>query len=92
MRTARFSRRPQRFSRASRASRFPVALALTLAAYVAGPGWASGQSSAVPSPEEFFGFEMGADRKLAGWDKLVQYYELLGDASERLDIFDELSG
>jgi hypothetical protein len=29
------------------------------------------------SPEAFFGFRMGADRKLARWDKLVEYYQLL---------------
>ena len=38
----------------------------------------------IPSPEEFFGFEMGADRKLARWDKLVEYYEILGRESDRL--------
>ena len=40
----------------------------------------------VPSPEDFFGFQMGADRKLARWDKLVEYYELLGEASPRLQV------
>ena len=40
----------------------------------------------IPSPEEFFGFQMGADRKLARWDKLVEYYELLGHQSARLEV------
>ena len=31
----------------------------------------------VTSPEQFFGFRMGADRKIARWDKLVEYYRLL---------------
>jgi len=31
----------------------------------------------VTSPEKFFGFRMGADRKIARWDKLVEYYQLL---------------
>jgi hypothetical protein len=44
------------------------------------------QTPDVPSPEEFFGFQMGADRTLARWDKLVEYYELLGDASDRLEV------
>ncbi len=39
---------------------------------------------AIPSPEEFFGHQMGADRQLARWDRLVEYYELLGDASDRI--------
>ncbi len=40
----------------------------------------------LPSPEEFFGFQMGADRKLARWDKLVEYYNLLGDESPRMNV------
>ncbi len=28
----------------------------------------------ITSPEEFFGFQMGADYKLARWDKMVDYY------------------
>ena len=40
----------------------------------------------IPTPESFFGFEMGADRKLARWDKLVEYYNLLGERSPRLEV------
>lgn len=40
----------------------------------------------IPSPLQFFGHEMGADRKLARWDKLVEYYELIGAASDRVDV------
>ncbi|MFT5141900.1 MAG: hypothetical protein ACI80V_001980 [Rhodothermales bacterium] len=40
----------------------------------------------IPSPEAFFGHEMGADRKLARWDRLVEYYEMLGASSERLTV------
>jgi hypothetical protein len=29
------------------------------------------------TPEKFFGFRMGADRKMARWDKMVEYYQLL---------------
>ena len=31
----------------------------------------------ITSPEKFFGFQMGADRKLVRWDKAVEYYKLL---------------
>jgi hypothetical protein len=34
-------------------------------------------AAAITSPEKFFGFQMGADRKMARWDKLVEYYRLL---------------
>ena len=42
------------------------------------PAQLKGQAQAqVTPPEAFFGFQMGADRKMARWDKLVEYYRLL---------------
>ncbi len=41
----------------------------------------------LPTPEAFFGFQMGADRKLANWDRLLAYYRRL-DASDRLTVVD----
>ncbi|MDH3270034.1 MAG: M14 family zinc carboxypeptidase [Gemmatimonadota bacterium] len=38
----------------------------------------------VPSPEAYFGHPMGADRQLVRWDRLVEYYELLDEASDRI--------
>src|SRR5947209_3704981 len=29
------------------------------------------------SPEKFFGFRLGADKKMARWDKIVEYYAVL---------------
>ena len=43
-------------------------------------------AAAVVSPEKFFGFQMGADRKLANWDKLHEYYQLLAKSSNKLRI------
>jgi len=40
----------------------------------------------IPSPTDFFGHEMGADRELVGWERLVEYYELIGRASDRVDV------
>ncbi|MGW8267398.1 MAG: M14 family zinc carboxypeptidase, partial [Longimicrobiales bacterium] len=59
----------------------PVLLALTLAL----PAWA--QAQGIPSPEAFFGFQMGADRKLAHWDRLVEYYDLLDQRSDRVQVW-----
>ena len=28
----------------------------------------------ITSPEQYFGFQMGEDRKLARWDKIVEYF------------------
>ena len=53
-----------------------VMLALVLAGSgLATPGLHA--QSQVTSPEKFFGFQMGADRKMARWDKMVEYYQLL---------------
>lgn len=40
----------------------------------------------ITSPEEYFGFQMGADRKLAPWDKIVDYFYKLEKESDRLKI------
>jgi hypothetical protein len=58
--------------------------ALTLALLLSAPAPAAAQQ--IPSPEDFFGFEMGADHKLARWDKLVEYYRLLDQASDRVHV------
>jgi len=57
---------------------FWLALLLTV------PAWSHAQE--IPSPEEFFGFQMGADRKLAHWDQLVEYYDLIGERSDRVRV------
>jgi hypothetical protein len=63
-----------------------VHVLLSLALGLIGPLAALGQP--IPSPESFFGFEMGADKKLARWDKLVEYYHRLGKQSPRLQVVD----
>src|SRR5690606_31813035 len=40
----------------------------------------------VPTPLEHFGFEIGADRKLANWTQLTAYYEALAKTSPRVTI------
>src|SRR5204862_7499035 len=31
----------------------------------------------ITTPEKFFGFQLGADKKMARWDKIVDYYGVL---------------
>src|SRR5271168_3759187 len=31
----------------------------------------------ITTPEKFFGFQLGADKKMARWDKIVEYYSVL---------------
>ena len=66
----------------ARARTFTVALA---ALALAAPATAQ-QPAAIPTPEDFFGHQMGADRKLARWDKLVEYYNLIDAASDRVQV------
>ncbi|MCK4645751.1 MAG: peptidase M14 family protein [Candidatus Aminicenantes bacterium] len=40
----------------------------------------------VTSPKEFFGFELGSDRKIARWDKIIDYYSLLEKESGKLKV------
>ncbi len=40
----------------------------------------------IPSPEEFYGFKMGADGELAHWNKIVEYFNLLSDRSDRVRV------
>ena len=43
-------------------------------------------NDAIPSPEQFFGFPMGAEGRLAHWDRMVDYFHLVGAASDRVAV------
>ncbi|MCJ7680457.1 MAG: peptidase M14 family protein, partial [Candidatus Aminicenantes bacterium] len=45
---------------------------------------ANAAAQSIPSPEEFYGFRMGADGELVQWDKVVEYFNLLADRSDRI--------
>ncbi len=57
---------------------------------ISGPGSATAVAAQddVTSPEEFFGFQLGSDRNLARWDKIVEYLELLDGESDKIDVID----
>lgn len=42
--------------------------------------------SDITSPKEFFGFQLGSDRKIAHWDKIVEYYNLLKTESDKIEV------
>ena len=44
--------------------------------------------SNVTSPEEFFGFQLGSDRKIARWDKIVDYFNMLQEESDKIKVID----
>jgi hypothetical protein len=49
--------------------------ALALALVLVVPAAVTAQE--ITSPEKFFGFQLGTDKKMARWDKIVEYYGVL---------------
>ncbi|HEX5474053.1 MAG TPA: M14 metallopeptidase family protein [Vicinamibacterales bacterium] len=59
------------------------------AALMLASGWsphaiAQAPGTAVQSPEQFLGFRVGTDNKLARWDKIVDYMRLVANGSDRV--------
>lgn len=42
------------------------------------------ENGAIPTPEEYFGFAMGTSKKLARWDTIVTYFDLIAERSDRV--------
>ena len=40
----------------------------------------------IPTPDEFLGHQPGADFRLIRWDQIVDYYQLLGKESDRIEV------
>ena len=43
-------------------------------------------SNTIPRPESYFGFRLGSDRNIARWDKIVDYFNLMDDRSEKIQV------
>ncbi|HYX80856.1 MAG TPA: M14 metallopeptidase family protein, partial [Gemmatimonadales bacterium] len=68
-----------------------AALAIAVLAFYTSPLGTSAQAQptaapAVPTPEQYFGFRMGSDNKLARWDKIVDYMRQVAGATDRLRV------
>ncbi len=50
--------------------------------FCAGPG--GGINESIPSPESYFGFKIGTDRKLANMEQIVEYFTEVGSLSGRI--------
>ena len=44
----------------------------------------SAQTRAVPAPDQFFGFRIGADGELARYPKILEYFQLLAKQTDRI--------
>ena len=42
----------------------------------------------ITSPEVFFGFQLGSDRKIARWDRIVECFRLLERQSDKIKVLD----
>ena len=60
----------------------PLLAALTIAVMLSGT--ITGQS--LPSPEETFGFRMGADRRLIDYNQIFNYFMMLDQESDRIAV------
>src|SRR5688572_14422021 len=45
---------------------------------------AQSPQTAIQTPEQYFGFRMGTDNKLARWDKIVQYFQQIAGNCDRV--------
>jgi len=53
---------------------------------VATPSTRAASEDKITPPETFFGFQLGADREIARWDKIAQYFSLLEKESPRIKV------
>jgi hypothetical protein len=63
----------------------PALLVVLLVLLAPASGWGEDRQP-IPAPAEFFGFPMGAERQLAGWDRIADYFDLVGRLSDRVTI------
>jgi hypothetical protein len=65
-----------------------AALAVAVLAFYATPLGTSAQvqpaTTGLATPEQFFGFRIGTDNKLARWDKIVDYMRQVAEATDRV--------
>ncbi|WP_345630704.1 M14 family zinc carboxypeptidase [Rugosimonospora acidiphila] len=50
---------------------------------------AAAKAGAIPTPEQYFGFQIGSDGHLATWDKMVPYFQLVASKSNRF-VYEEV--
>src|SRR3990170_12257 len=71
---------------------FAASLLAALALAGSGPAIrtveAQARAVAPTSPDTFFGFQLGSDRNLARWDRMVEYYRLLEKETGKLRVVD----
>lgn len=65
--------------------KYTLARALTVAAVALAVAVGDARAASIPTPKQFYGFEMGTEGKLPAWGKTKQYFQLLAARSNRVD-------
>jgi len=68
--------------------RYIVIAFLLVCSVLYGPHSVLFAQNILTSPDAFFGFRMGTDRKIARWDKIVEYFYLLEKESPHIQVTD----
>ena len=65
--------------------RFHIIIASTLALVaLSSARLAASADGDIPTPQQFLGFRVGEDKKLARWDKIVEYLRMIANRSDRV--------
>lgn len=67
-----------------RSLRVNIIIASTLAALVLSVHLRAAAAADLPTPEQFLGFRVGEDKKLARWEKIVEYMSLIAKGTDRV--------
>jgi len=72
--------------------RAPIQALLLFTLAVAGlplaspPGGGTLSAQIIPTPADHFGHQIGADRELVSWEEAVEYYRMVGEVSNRVNV------
>jgi len=78
--------KPASFARLAAIAAMALASTLPAQSIIGAPKKGEPARVAIETPEKFFGFQMGADKKMAHWNDMVRYYDLLGKTSNRIKV------
>src|SRR5882724_9428792 len=57
---------------------------ILMVAVLSGVQLRASAAAEIPTPQQFLGFRVGDDKKLARWDKIVEYMRVIANASDRV--------
>src|SRR5262245_16433137 len=52
--------------------------------FLCGPQLLAKAAADIPTPQQFLGFRVGEDKKLARWEKIVEYMQIIARGSNRV--------